>query len=123
MPIQSVQRLYVGDPLEEVGIRLHGIGKDGMLEILYQDIPGNSWNSQRLKKLVTQIQDLIDVRTPLADLPIGDPDKTTDPGLPNHFWDSGDLVARSIVIRDAWFDDTVQPNGRLRFTIIDAKYT
>lgn len=108
MPIQSIVRLYdTSDPPVENGIRLNGVGKDGFMEILYSDIPGGSWNQNRLDKFMARAQDMIDVRIPLADLPIDDPDKTIDPELPNLFWDKFDLVARSILISDVHFTDVL----------------
>ncbi len=121
MPIQSVQRLYAGDPLVEVGLRLYGVGKDGLLEVLYQDIPGNSWNPQRIAKFTERAQQLIDVRIPLDDPSLVDDPagpNGADPARPDFFWDSGDLVARSIIISDVSF---TEPDGPLNFTITRAR--
>ena len=114
MPIQSIERLYDGsDPPEEIGIRLNGCGKDGFMEILYADIPGNSWNQNRLNKFTARAQDLIDVRIPLdsdvfkEDGVTVDPDALVDPARSDFFWDNGDLVARSIIISDVLFDTAV----------------
>jgi hypothetical protein len=116
MPVRAITRLYdAADPPEEIGIRIDGVGKDGFFEALYADIPGNSWNQNRLNKFTARAQDLIDVRIPLSSLPADDPDKTIDPGRPDFFHDGGDLVARSVIISDVSFTD------RLNFTITRAR--
>ena len=117
MPIQSIIRLYdTADPPEEIGIRLNGVGKDGFMETLYADIPGNSWNQNRLNKFTQRAQDLIDVRIPLSDPSlVDDPDALVDPARPDFFHDSGDLVSRSVIISDVTFTD------RLNFTLTRAR--
>ena len=123
MPIQSVVRLYdVSDPPVEIGIRLNGVGKDGFMEVLYADIPGNSWNQNRLNKFTERAQDLIDVRIPLTDPQfqdevgtVVDPDALVDPARPDFFWDAGDLVSRSVIISDVNFTDV------LNFTLTRAR--
>jgi hypothetical protein len=122
MPIQGIVRLYdTSDPPEEIGIRLNGVGKDGFMEILYADIPGNSWNQNRLNKFTLRAQDMIDVRIPLDDPQfmeegvVVDPDALVDPARPDFFWDSGDLVSRTIIISDVSFTD------RLNFTLTRAR--
>lgn len=114
MPIQSIERLY-NEQDEEIGIRLNGVGKDGFFEVLYADIPGQSWNQNRLDKFAERAQVLIDVRIPLADLPTDDPAKTTDPARPDFFHDGNDLVARPIIISNVSFTD------RLNFTLTRAR--
>ena len=74
---------------------------DGVQRLLYADIPGNGWPQQRLNRARDRLQDLLDFRQPLADLPVDDPDKTTDPALPDLFWDGNDLVGRNTVVD--WF--------------------
>jgi hypothetical protein len=122
MPIQSIERLYdTSDPPEEIGIRLNGVGKDGFMQVLYADIPGNSWNQNRLNKFTARAQDLIDVRIPLTDPMfkeggvVVDPDVLVDPARPDFFHDSGDLVARSVIISDVSFTDL------LNFTLTRAR--
>jgi hypothetical protein len=122
MPIQGIVRLYdTSDPPEEVGIRLNGVGKDGFMEILYVNIPGNSWNQNRLDKFTARAQDMIDVRIPLDDPQfmedgvVVDPAALVDPALPHFFWDSGDLVARPVIISDVSFTD------RLNFMLTRAR--
>ncbi|MHA2404481.1 MAG: hypothetical protein ACXADH_15895 [Candidatus Kariarchaeaceae archaeon] len=113
--------LWVGvsdrDPTDELGIRIYGLGKTGLLEVLYANIPGGSWNAQRLKKFQDRVQDEMDDRVPLADLPVDDPDKTTDPALPNLFWDSGDLVSREYIILNLTWSDPAEGGRGLLFRI------
>jgi hypothetical protein len=117
MPIRAIERIIDGGG-NEIGIRLVGVGKDGVLEVFYADIPGNSWNPQRLAKMVERVQQLIDVRIPLSDPSLVDDPagpNGSDPALPNFFWDAGDLVARPIIISN------VSWNGsRLNFTLTRA---
>lgn len=126
MPIQSVVRLYdQSDPPDEIGIRLNGVGKDGFMEIIYADIPGGSWNKNRLNKFAERAQQMIDVRIRLdddmfkEDGVVVDPAALTDPARPDFFWDgtppNGYLVARSIIISDVTFTD------RLNFTLTRAR--
>jgi len=123
MPIHRIE-FYNGDtdewvtgefrPTNETGVRLIGVGKTGVVEIMYADIPGNSWNQNRLNKFAERAQQLIDVRIPLNDPEfVDDPAgiNGSDPGRPDFFWDGGDLVARSIIISNVTFTD------RLNFTI------
>jgi hypothetical protein len=119
MPIQSIVRLYdASDPPVEIGIRLNGVGKDGFMEVLYADIPGNSWNANRLAKFTERAQQLIDVRIPLTDPSlIDDPagPNGSDPARPDFFWDAGDLVSRPVIISDVSFTDV------LNFTLTRAR--
>ena len=115
MPIHAIERIQDGGG-EEIGIRLVGVGRGGILEVLYADIPGNSWNVNRIEKFTERAQDLIDFRIPLTDPSlVDDPDALTDPGRPGFFHDSGDLVARSVIISDVTFD-----GSRLQFTLTRA---
>ena len=119
MPINAIERIIQNDV--EVGIRLVGVGKDGFIEILYADIPGNSWNQNRLQKFAERAQQLIDVRIPLTDPSlVDDPDgiNGTDPARPDFFWDGGDLVARPVIISNVSYDGT-----RLNFTLTRARGT
>lgn len=91
---------------DEDGLRLRGAGKDpsGYLTIMYVDIPGNSWNPQRLAKFAERANELLTYRQPIASLPDDDPDKTTDPNnYPKAYWDGTDLCSRSITISDVTF--------------------
>jgi hypothetical protein len=107
------------DPADEDGLRLLGAGSNGVLTVMYSDIPGNSWNQNRLDKFAERAQQLIDVRIPLTDPSlIDDPagPNGSDPARPDFFWDSGDLVARSVIIEDVTFVDE-----QLNFTLRKAK--
>lgn len=113
MPIGRLIYLYdTSDPPEEIGIRIEGSPR-GDFEILYSQIPGNSWNQNRLDKFMERAQELMDLRIPLADLPADDPDKTIDPGLPNLFHDGTDLLSRNIVISNISYTEGIG----LRFTL------
>lgn len=128
MPIQSIVYIYDGSNAE-IGVRFNGVGENGFFEILYADIPGGSWNQNRLNKFtVTAQEDFIDVRIPLDDPSLVDDENGpngVDPARPDFFWDTdppnNDLVARSIIISDVSFDDTVPPAGHLNFTLTRAR--
>ena len=136
MPYQSLIYLYDGSN-NEVGVRINGIGKDGFMEILYANIPGGSWNPQRLEKFRQIAQeDFIDVRTPLDDPslvddefgPSGVDPATVEPYATwgNFFWDTAGpnnhLVARPVIIHDVSFDPDFPPAGHLAFAITDTRY-
>lgn len=92
------------------------------------DVGWNFLSGNRAKKLAditAAIQDELDVRIKLSDLPDGDPDKTTDPALPWLFWEgtggNAELVCRETLVRvyDTGQDfggDPNKPIFRLRFT-------
>ena len=92
------------DPNDEDGIRLLGAGKTGVIEVLYVDIPGNSWNQNRLNKFADRANEVLTYRQPLADLPADDPDKTTDPNnFPILYWDGSDLCSRVVTISNVTY--------------------
>lgn len=62
------------------------------------DFPGNA--EAKAAALKVAFQDWFDVRIPRADLVADDPDKMTDPALPNIFWDGTDLLSRSVEVTD-----------------------
>jgi hypothetical protein len=110
------------DPADEDGLRLRGAGHDGSgyLTVMYADIPGGSWNPQRLEKFRQRAQDFIDKRIPLDDPSlVDDPagENGTDPALPWFFWDSGDLVARPVIIGEVTWDDPAAGGGGLNFSL------
>jgi len=101
------------DPADEDGLRLLAPPPVGTREIMYVDIPGNSWNQNRLNKMAERANELLVYRQPLASLPDDDPDKTTDPNnYPWLYWDGGDLCSRTVEIKYPRFE-----NGQLYFTI------
>ena len=111
------------DPADEDGIRLYGAGEhpSGYMEIMYADIPGNSWNPQRLAKFQEVAQQRIDFRVARSTLPDDEPTKTVDPARPDYFWDGNDIVARSVIISDlAWSDPATGGSG-LTFTLTRAR--
>lgn len=78
----------------------------GDLEFLYDDIPGNSWTAARLKKAQDKINRALQVRVPLDDPSLaGDPAAESDPGLPNFYWDNGELVSFSAQIKNLSYSD------------------
>lgn len=133
MPIGRIE-FYDGDagqwvvgqrPTNETGIKFVGVGQYGTIEVMYADIPGGSWNQNRLNKFMQRAQDEIDVRIRLDDDVfkeegvVVDPDALTDPARPDFFWDgtppNGYLVSRSIIISNVTFTD------RLNFTLTRAR--
>lgn len=109
MPIQSIERL-TDDLGSDIGIRLHGVSganRDGLVQVLYADVPGGPWTTQRRTAFTVLMQLAIDYRIPLGHTDfVNDPDRLVDPGRPNFFHDGGFLVARSIVISDPiWHGD------------------
>lgn len=103
------------DPADEDGLRLLGAGKTGTLEVMYADIPGASWNQNRLNKFVEHANQLLQYRIPLTDPSLADDENGpngVDPGRPDFFWDGGDLVSQSVVVENATFVD-----GVLNFTV------
>lgn len=104
MPIGHIERLKDGGGAD-IGIRLHGVSganRDGVVQVLYGDIPGPpSWNAQRLKGFVDAMQDAIDysiLRT-RGDM-LDDPDALVDPARPDFFHSGAFLVSRAVVISD-----------------------
>lgn len=91
------------DPADEDGVRLT-VG-NRVWSQPYADIPGNSWNDNRLNKFRERLNQALVSRVPLADLPDGDPDKTTDPADPPRlYWDQGDLCTQTNEITSLTFD-------------------
>jgi len=115
MPINSIQFRKAStqewvtlssdrDPLDEDAVRLNGVKSDGSdLVLEYANIPGNSWNTNRLKKYMDAVNSILEYRTPIASLPLDDPARISDPGLPRFFWDGTDIVSRSIAISEAYY--------------------
>lgn len=83
------------------------------------DIPGNSWNANRLGKLTEAIQTLADLVIPLADLPSDDPDKTATPAeLFSEYGNrvfldgQGNIIHRNVIITFSWDGTTLIPAVR-----------
>lgn len=111
MPVHRLERIEDGNGVE-IGIRIDtGDAENRVLEILYADIPGNSWNANRLRMFADRAQEFIDRRVPRSELPDGDIDKESDPALPGVWWDGDDIVYRQCLISDVRFD------GKLIFTL------
>ena len=106
------------DPLDEDGLRLRGAGHDpsGYLTIMYANIPGNSWNQNRLNRFAQIANGYLEFRMPLTDPDLVDDPagpNGADPAQPNFYWDAGDLVAKPIEIVDV----TYSTQNGLNFTI------
>jgi hypothetical protein len=104
--------------LDELGIRVNGT-PTGSIEFMYSEVPGASWNQAKLDAAQQIAQDLVDVRTPLTDLPAEHPWRLADPGLGNPdsavFWDAGDLVFRDFRVTDfVWNDRLDWTSTKLR---------
>ena len=64
---------------------------------------GQTGKNDRIK---AALQILLDITTPLADLPVDDSYKTTDPATNREFWDAGgaNLVTRTVEVTDVIYD-------------------
>jgi len=109
MPIHAIERIYdTSDPPVEIGVRLVGIGENGVIEFLYSDIPGQSWTPARIEIARQWVQDRIDVRFDRATLPPDDPMIVNgDPALLWLFWDGTDVVVRTMAITNITFDGNI----------------
>ena len=99
MPVSSITKTWDTDePPNWIGVRIVGVGPNGVVEFLLSELPGGKNN------IIAYIQALLDTRILLTDLPIGHPDRVTDPGLPQYFHAEFDslwyLVARPVDITD-----------------------
>lgn len=90
MPVHKIQ-------LVPGGIRVY-TDANIYFEGVAADFPGNRAAKEAALKVA--LQDWLDVRQPISDLPDDDPDKTTDPARPDLFWDGGDLVGRGVLVTD-----------------------
>ena len=118
MPIQGIEfriestqewvSIQNRDPADEDALRILGAGKDGVLTVEYSQIPGNSWNQNRLNNFVAKANELLQTRIPLDDPSLTDSQwgiNGTDPDrFPVFYWDSGDLVSQSVEIFDATYE-------------------
>lgn len=77
MPIHSIQ-------INQEGITL-SVAANNTITIPFNQLPPGNRNAkaEALRKI---LQNFLDTRTPLDELPDDDPDKYTDPALPCHFW-------------------------------------
>ena len=97
---------------DENGVRFFGVRKDGPFTVAYDDIPGNSWNPQRLSKFVERANQLLVNRTPIDSLPPEDELAQSDPANPPHlYWDGGDVCSQKVEIVSA----ALSPLGHLLF--------
>ena len=113
---QRFERLHDGNG-DEIGFRIYGLIKGvPYMEVMYADIPGNSWNQNRLNKFTDRANQLLQTVIPLADLPADDPDRLADPGLPGAYWDGDSIVYQSVQVSDVRWDET-GATPRLVFTL------
>ena len=88
-------------PQDEDALRIL-VWWDQPKEIVYADIPGNSWNQSRLNLFVARANDLLTFRIPLSDPSLVDdphgPNGTDPNDPPWFFWDGGDLCSRTMYI-------------------------
>ncbi len=74
-----------------------------VVRVLHADLRQGS-DKLRADDMKERLQNIIDVRIPLADLPDDEPTKHEDPARPDFFWDKGDLVARPCIVTDVFWD-------------------
>ena len=69
-------------------------------------IAGPNGQTGKNDRIKAGLQILLDTMTPLADLPVEDSNKTTDPATNREFWDAGgvNLVTRTIEVTDVIHD-------------------
>ncbi len=83
----------------------------GGTTVLFPDtVAGPGTKDEKAIAFIPFLQDKLDFKQRLNTLPIDDPDRTIDPGLPWLFWDgpgqpgNTDLVGRSDVIKNVIWD-------------------
>lgn len=94
-------------------LRLWRTSDDASPQIAIDSFPGNP--ARKRERLEAFVQQWLDVRQPIADLPDDDPDKYTDPGRLDLFWDGGDLVGRAVKVT-VEYDGTTLNIGLQRVT-------
>lgn len=91
MPVHKVER-------SGATIRIY-TSVDRYFEAKIGDYPGSP--AKKVAAGTKDFQDWLDNRQPLSELPDDDPDKYTDPGRPDLFWEKRDgvtyLVGRSVL--------------------------
>lgn len=101
MPIHNVV-----DNSEFPVIHLDGSGTK-LLDTSTIKITGPGGQIGRNDRIKAGLQILLDVLIPLTSLPVDDPDRLADPGLPSEFWDGlGNLVIRPVEIISVTYDGT-----------------
>ena len=112
MPVGIIQYLDDGgDPPVRTGITVYGTGnpENPNATTLYTDISGPPGTAAWITAFAKHLQDQIDYRIPLDDPELeDDPDALEDPERENFFHDSGDLVARSVIVEVEWDDDQLR---------------
>jgi len=109
------------DPTDEDGLRLRGAGHDpsGYLTVMYTDIPGNSWNQNRMNKFMERANQFLEYRIPLTDPWLADDENGpngVDPARPDFYWDAGDLVSKPVELLDVTYSAQTGLSFTLRRT-------
>lgn len=124
MPINQIKfrkastQQWVGiserDPSDEDGIALLGT-PNGNLTFLYEDIPGQGWDNNRLSMWEATANDLMTVRIDRSTLPADHPYIVSgDPALDWLYWDGTDVVEKRIIIENSTYD----PSTGLLFNVV-----
>jgi len=95
------------------GITLHGVSANdgtGQVTVMYDEIPGQPGGVGWLNKFPVAFQDKLDERIKLND-PVLEVDEWgpsgEDPNREDAFWEGGDLVTRSVVIVEAFWNSAI----------------
>jgi len=68
---------------------------------------GGAGNELKVAGVIKQLlQDSLDLTVARNTLPGDDPDKTTNPDLPWHFWAGGNITFRGVLVVDVVWDGT-----------------
>ena len=84
-----------------VSVWLDGDG-DTIATVLFSALTADG-REAKAAQLATLLQAELDVRTPITDFPIGDPDRTDDPATDSRFVDGSDIVERHVIVTDAFW--------------------
>lgn len=112
MPYQRLENHVDGDG-NFTGITLHGVSANdgtGKVTVMYDEIPGQFGNNAWLNKFPQAFQDKLDERIKLNDSEIEFDEwgpSGEDPNREDTFWEGGDLVSRSVVVVEAFWDSTI----------------
>lgn len=88
------------------------------MEVRYADIPGQSWNQNRMDQFQARVNLALQTRTPIAELDPSDPASQADPAMDGYYWDGTDLVEQDYAVEDL----TYSAQAGLNFTIRKTAY-